>query len=126
MINASTVVTSRSAIFGFLDIIFCPVCYLKTTLQRLDSLDKILLSWDKLTELVPLSRHQNQHKIGNIQETKHKSSARVKTDITKHHIQGLALMAIYNLTLSSRSAPICVLKSMVVIAKVHRFVHSGI
>jgi hypothetical protein len=37
MINAATVLTSPNAIIGFLDIIHRPVCYLKTTIQRLDS-----------------------------------------------------------------------------------------
>jgi hypothetical protein len=39
------------------------------------------LSWAQSIELVPISRHQHQHKMGCINQTQHKTSARVKTNI---------------------------------------------
>jgi hypothetical protein len=40
-----------------------------------------LLCWAQSVELVPISRHQDQHKIGHINQAQHKPSARVKTSI---------------------------------------------
>jgi hypothetical protein len=41
----------------------------------------IMLSWTKSVELVSISGHQNKHKAGCINQTKHESSAEVKTEI---------------------------------------------
>jgi hypothetical protein len=54
MINSATVLTSPSAIIGFLDIIHYSVCYLKSMIQRLDS--GSILRQKKPTQLGPVDR----------------------------------------------------------------------
>jgi hypothetical protein len=72
-------------IIVFLDIIHRPVFfYLKHTTFRnwvlSPSSGEILLSWAQSIELVPTSVHQHQYKVGYVNQTQHKPSARVKTD----------------------------------------------
>jgi hypothetical protein len=60
--------------------------YLKHAFQRLDSVSDFrwnVLSWAQFVELVPISGQQQQHKMGYINQTQHKLSARVKTNIDK-------------------------------------------
>jgi hypothetical protein len=57
--------------------------YLDTTFRRQDSVSVVrwnLLSWTQSIELVPISGHQYEHKIG-YRIGQHKPSARVKTNI---------------------------------------------
>jgi hypothetical protein len=75
-----------------------PSCfYLKQiTFRRLDSISffrKNLLSWAQSIELVPISGHLCQHKVGYTSQTQHKPSARAKKTLTylkTLHVRGLA------------------------------------
>jgi hypothetical protein len=68
----------------FLDIIHHPVFVLNTMFQRLDSVSVFkwnLFSWVQSIEVVPISGHQHQQKIGYINQAQHIPSVTVKTDI---------------------------------------------
>jgi hypothetical protein len=58
--------------------------YLKHMFRRLDSVSVFrwnLLGWAQSIDLVYISEHQHQHKLGYIKQSQHKPSARVKSNI---------------------------------------------
>jgi hypothetical protein len=83
----------------FLNIIHCPVSYLKRRFRDWTlspSLHRSLLNGAQSIELIPFFGQQSQCKTGYINQTQHNPSAGVKTNITKLHTRGLAHTTMHN------------------------------